>query len=38
VRGRQFSLQVGASSGAWSLHRAQVNLQDSTAPAGVTAG
>jgi hypothetical protein len=36
VRGRQFSLQVGASSGAWSLNRIQVNVDQPSAPPAVT--
>lgn len=36
LRGRAFSLQFGASSGAWSLNRAQVNLDPAIRPAGVT--
>lgn len=36
LRGRAFSLQFGASSGAWQLYRAQVNLDPAIRPAGVT--
>lgn len=36
VRGRAFSVQFGASSGAWQLNRAQVNLDPAIRPAGVT--
>lgn len=35
MRGRRFSLQIGASSGAWSANRVQVNLGDASRPAGV---
>jgi hypothetical protein len=36
VRGRAFSVQFGASSGAWQVNRAQVNLDPAIRPAGVT--
>jgi hypothetical protein len=36
VRGRQFSLQVGTASGAWSVNRIQVNVDQPSAPPAVT--
>lgn len=36
-RGRQFSLQVGAASGAWSVNRIQVNVDQPGSPPAVVA-
>lgn len=36
IRGRAFSLQAGAASGAWSINRVQANVDDAIRPAGVT--
>ena len=35
-RGRAFSLQLGASSGAWAVNRVQVNVHSELRPAAVT--
>ena len=35
-RGRAFSLQLGAASGAWAANRVQVNIDDELRPPGVT--